>query len=153
MQSFDLTYSAFLFPAIPLMMLTFGNRWISISTLIRKMHAEFIDKKKSSNEKSAKKYLSQIKVLNKRLRYVKLMQFFSGLSFLCNLITIMAGTFNLYVGLLFFSKRSNILQECFLVLSQCKKNFIEHQKQPSPKSVGLHIGFCCNSAMIDPQLK
>ncbi len=103
MQSFDLTYSAFLFPAIPLMMLTFGNRWISISTLIRKMHAEFIDKKKSSNEKSAKKYLSQIKVLNKRLRYVKLMQFFSGLSFLCNLITIMAGTFNLYFGILFFS--------------------------------------------------
>ena len=107
MQSFDLTYSAFLFPAIPLMMLTFGNRWISISALIRKMHAEFIDKKKSSNEKSAKKYLSQIKVLNKRLRYVKLMQFFSGLSFLCNLITIMAGTFNLYVGLLFFSMDLN----------------------------------------------
>ena len=31
------------------------------------------------------------------------MQFFSGLSFLCNLITIMAGTFNLYFGILFFS--------------------------------------------------
>ena len=70
-----------MFPAIPLMMLTFGNRWIAISSLIRKVHSDFIDVKINKKSKQAKKYLEQIKVLNIRLRYVKLMQFFSGLSF------------------------------------------------------------------------
>ncbi len=46
MNEFNLTYAAFLFPAIPLMMLTFGNRWIAISKLIRQMHYDFLDKKK-----------------------------------------------------------------------------------------------------------
>ena len=102
MHTFQLTYSAFLFPAIPLMMLTFGNRWIALSTLIRKVHAELFDQKFSTNKESTKKYLSQIKVLNKRLRYVKLMQFFSGLSFLFNLLTIMIGMIDLRWGLFLF---------------------------------------------------
>ena len=45
MKNFNLTYAAFLFPAIPLMMLTFGNRWIAISKLIRQMHSDFIKRK------------------------------------------------------------------------------------------------------------
>jgi len=100
--NFQLTYSAFLFPAIPLMMLTFGNRWIAISSLIRKVHSDFIDVKINRKSKLAKKYLEQIKVLNIRLRYVKLMQFFSGLSFLFNLLTIMIGIFQIKLALFFF---------------------------------------------------
>ncbi len=102
MFNFQLTYSAFLFPAIPLMMLTFGNRWIAISSLIRKVHSDFIDVKINRKSKLAKKYLEQIKVLNIRLRYVKLMQFFSGLSFLFNLLTIMIGIFQIKLALFFF---------------------------------------------------
>ena len=56
MQNFNLTYAAFLFPAIPLMMLTFGNRWIAISKLIRQMHSDFLDKRKQQS-RSAPKYL------------------------------------------------------------------------------------------------
>ena len=90
MKSFNLTYAAFLFPAIPLMMLTFGNRWIAISKLIRQMHKDLVDKRKRQS-KSAPKYLVQIKILSLRLKYVKYMQLFSGLAFIINLITILFG--------------------------------------------------------------
>jgi|TARA_B100001540_G_C15221267_1_gene379617 Protein of unknown function (DUF2721). len=102
MYNFQLTFPAFLFPAIPLMMLTFGNRWIAISSLIRKVHGDFIDVKINKKSKLAKKYLQQIKVLNTRLKYVKLMQFFSGLSFLFNLLTIIIGIFEIEIAVLFF---------------------------------------------------
>ena len=84
MHNFQLTYAAFLFPAIPLMMISFGNRYTSLSKLIRKIHDEFINKKISPNDKSASRYFAQIQILNKRLRYVKLMQFFSVISFFLN---------------------------------------------------------------------
>ena len=90
MNSFDLTYAAFLFPAIPLMMLTFGNRWIAISKLIRQMHRDLTDKQKQQS-KSASKYLVQIKILSLRLKYVKYMQLFSGIAFIINLLTILFG--------------------------------------------------------------
>ncbi len=90
MKSFNLTYAAFLFPAIPLMMLTFGNRWIAISKLIRQMHKDLIDKRKQQS-KSAPKYVVQIKILSLRLKYVKYMQLFSGIAFIINLLTILFG--------------------------------------------------------------
>ena len=102
MYNFQLTFPAFLFPAIPLMMLTFGNRWSAISSLIRKVHSDFIDIKINKRSRSAKKYLEQIKVLNVRLKYVKLMQFFSGLSFLFNLFSIIIGIFEMEFALFFF---------------------------------------------------
>ena len=90
MKSFNLTYAAFLFPAIPLMMLTFGNRWIAISKLIRQMHRDLVDKRKQQS-KSASKYLVQIRILSLRLKYVKYMQLFSGIAFIINLLTILFG--------------------------------------------------------------
>tara|TARA_B100001564_G_C20617023_1_gene660432 strand:+ start:827 stop:1252 length:426 start_codon:yes stop_codon:yes gene_type:complete len=102
MHNFQLTYAAFLFPAIPLMMISFGNRYTSLSKLIRKIHDEFINKKISPNDKSASRYFAQIQVLNKRLRYVKLMQFFSGISFFFNLITILVGIYFLDISLILF---------------------------------------------------
>ena len=102
MHNFQLTYAAFLFPAIPLMMISFGNRYTSLSKLIRKIHDEFINKKISPNDKSASRYFAQIQILNKRLRYVKLMQFFSGISFFLNLITILVGIYFLDISLIIF---------------------------------------------------
>ena len=72
------------------MMLTFGNRWIAISKLIRQMHKDLIDKRKQQS-KSAPKYLVQIKILSLRLKYVKYMQLFSGIAFIINLLTILFG--------------------------------------------------------------
>ena len=102
MHNFQLTYAAFLFPAIPLMMISFGNRYTSLSKLIRKIHDEFINKKISPNDRSASRYFAQIQILNKRLRYVKLMQFFSGISFFFNLITILVGIYFLNISLILF---------------------------------------------------
>ena len=102
MHNFQLTYAAFLFPAIPLMMISFGNRYTSLSKLIRKIHDEFINKKISPNDKSASRYFAQIQILNKRLQYVKLMQFFSGISFFLNLITILVGIYFLDISLILF---------------------------------------------------
>ena len=102
MHNFQLTYAAFLFPAIPLMMISFGNRYTSLSKLIRKIHDEFINKKISPNDKSASRYFAQIQILNKRLRYVKLMQFFSGISFFLNLMTILVGIYFLDILLIIF---------------------------------------------------
>ena len=102
MHNFQLTHAAFLFPAIPLMMISFGNRYTSLSKLIRKIHDEFINKKISPNDKSASRYFAQIQILNKRLRYVKLMQFFSGISFFLNLFTILVGIYFLDISLILF---------------------------------------------------
>jgi hypothetical protein len=101
-HNFQLTYAAFLFPAIPLMMISFNNRYSSLSRLIRKIHDEFINKKISKRDKSAMRYLAQIDILNKRLMYVKLMQLFSGFSFFFNLISILVGIFNLDRSVIFF---------------------------------------------------
>ena len=114
MHNFQLTYAAFLFPAIPLMMISFGNRYTSLSKLIRKIYDEFINKKISPNDKSASRYFAQIQILNKRLRYVKLMQFFSGISFFLNLITILVGIYFLDISLIPF-----ITAQFFFALSIC----------------------------------
>ena len=79
---------AILFPAIPLMMVNFGNRYSSLSTLIRKIHDELINKKISKNDKSAKRYLAQIKILRQRLVLNRMMQTTASFSFLVNLISI-----------------------------------------------------------------
>ena len=103
MENFDLTYAALLFPAIPLMMISFGNRYSSLSILIRKIHDEFINKKITSKDKSASRYLSQLKILSKRLKFVKAIQTISAFAVLFNLLSILIGIFNnSYIpGLLF----------------------------------------------------
>ena len=97
MENFQLTYAAFLFPAIPLMMISFGNRYSSLSLLIRKIHDEFINKKISSRDKSAIRYLSQVKILNLRLKFIQSAQTLSGLAFLFNLLTIFLGILNFVI--------------------------------------------------------
>ena len=82
---------AILFPAIPLMMANFGNRYSSLSTLIRKIHDELINKKISKTDKSANRYLAQIQILRQRLMLNRMMQTIASFSFLVNLISIFFG--------------------------------------------------------------
>lgn len=79
---------AILFPAIPLMMVNFGNRYSSLSALIRKIHDELIDKDVSKNDAFAKRSLAQIEIFRKRLLLNRMMQTLAILSFLLNLISI-----------------------------------------------------------------
>ena len=97
MDDYSFWYPALLFPAIPLMMISFGNRYSSLSLLIRKIHDEFINKKISSRDKSAIRYLSQVKILNLRLKFIQSAQTLSGLAFLFNLLTIFLGILNFLI--------------------------------------------------------
>ena len=114
MESFQFTYLAFLFTAIPLTMLTFRNVWISLSSIIRKEHAEFEDKKLNLSNSSKDEYLAPTEVLNKRLNYVKFTQLFSGISFLLNLLTIITGMFSNKIGLFLYV--IVLLSFCFAIL-------------------------------------
>tara|TARA_Y100000996_G_scaffold415396_2_gene409817 strand:- start:1273 stop:1686 length:414 start_codon:yes stop_codon:yes gene_type:complete len=86
MNNFSTLYPALLFPAIPLMMISFGNRYTSLAALIRKMHDLIVVNHLS--KKNAKHYLDQIKILTQRLTLVRASQSLSGISFLLNLLSI-----------------------------------------------------------------
>ena len=79
---------AILFPAIPLMMINFGNRYSSLATLIRKLHDDLIDKEVTRNKETTKRYLAQIDIFKKRLSLNTMMQTLALFSFLINLISI-----------------------------------------------------------------
>ena len=85
-------YPLFLFPAIPLMMTTFGHRWVSLSALIRRTHDQILAE--NIQGKKRDRYLDELKILNKRITLVRLMQTFSSISFIFNLLTIFFGYLN-----------------------------------------------------------
>ena len=87
-------YPLFLFPAIPLMMTTFGNRWVSLSALIRRTHDQILAE--NIQGKKRDRYLDELKILNKRITLVRLMQTFSSISFIFNLLTIFFGYLNFF---------------------------------------------------------
>ena len=86
MNNFTTLYPALLFPAIPLMMISFGNRYASLAALIRKIHDLIVVNHLS--KKNAKHYLDQIKILTQRLSLVRASQSLSGVSFILNLLSI-----------------------------------------------------------------
>ena len=84
---------AVLFPAIPLMMVNFGNRYSSLSKLIRALHDELIDKELSKNDVTATRYIAQIDIFKKRLSLNRMMQTIALFSFLVNLFSIFVAIF------------------------------------------------------------
>ncbi|MDC3322276.1 MAG: DUF2721 domain-containing protein [Alphaproteobacteria bacterium] len=93
MNNVNFWYPALLFPAIPLMMISFGNRYSTLAALIRKIHDSIIIE--SSGFPLAKTYMDQLKVLTVRLQMVRAMQTLSATSFLANLLTIFLGYMSL----------------------------------------------------------
>ena len=83
MEDLNFWYPALLFPAIPLMMIVFGNRYSSLSKLIRDLHDRVLQE-----EKVRDKFTEQIELLTDRLFLVKSMQTLAGLAFIANLFTI-----------------------------------------------------------------
>ncbi len=68
---------ALLFPAISLLLLAYGNRFIALANLVRKLHDEYISGHKS------KILLQQIKNLRGRINLIRYMQGLGVFSFLC----------------------------------------------------------------------
>ena len=93
----DYTVAALMFPAIPLMMTMYSNRFHTLSALIRQLHDKFTFEKKvpPALEK-------QLHVLNKRTNYLKYVMGFSSFGFLFNMLTVLL----LYLDLTFYARLS-----------------------------------------------
>ena len=102
MENFIL-FPALLFPAIPLMMTNFTHRYNSCAALVRKIHAEIIEKKIDTKDIMGRRYIAQIKTLTYRIKLIKLIQTLSGLALFTNLLTIFFG----------YIEESNISLNCF----------------------------------------
>ena len=77
MIEININTPALLFPAITLLMLAYTNRFLSLASLVRKLHEEY------SRGEREKNILKQIKNLRSRLNLIRYMQAFGILSFLC----------------------------------------------------------------------
>jgi len=130
MNNFSTLYPALLFPAIPLMMISFGNRYTSLATLIRKIHDKLITTK--SSELVIDHYFDQIKILTRRLTLVRSVQTLSGISFLFNLLTIFTNYINIEVLAL------NLFGLSVLVFSIAIILFI-YEIQLSTKALSKHL--------------
>ena len=128
-------YPALLFPAILFMIISFGNRYTAFSSLIRKLHDDFL--KEDSSTKHNKIIYKETINLRVRLILIRTVQTGSGLVFMSDLISI------------FFSYNGNsdiafntfgLAVIIFLIVIAI---FIA-EIQLSSKSLNLHL-----SAMID----
>ena len=104
----DYTVAALMFPAIPLMMTMYSNRFHTLSALIRQLHDKFTFEKKVPPELE-----KQLHVLNKRANYLKYVMGFSSFGFLFNMLTVLL----LYLGLTFYARLSFALCCVCMIIS------------------------------------
>ena len=93
----DYTVAALMFPAIPLMMTMYSNRFHTLSALIRQLHDKYTFEKEVPPELE-----KQLHVLNKRTNYLKYVMGFSSFGFLFNMLTVLL----LYLDLTFYARLS-----------------------------------------------
>ena len=74
----DILIIGVLFPAIPLMMVNFGNRYTVLANLIRHLHDEVI--RDHVSPKDAERFLLQISPLRNRLRLIGIVQSCAAIS-------------------------------------------------------------------------
>ena len=83
-MSIDYTVTALMFPAIPLIMAVYSNRFHTLSALIRKLHDEYVFEKHIPPE-----WEKQLKNLSQRINYLKFPIGAAGLGFLFNMMTVL----------------------------------------------------------------
>ena len=96
-MNLEYAFIAIMFPAIPLTMVMFGNRFHTTSVLIRQMHDEYIYEKVVPAE-----FSKQLKILKSRIILLKRAQIAMGLSFLFNMFSVFALFFNTTLPAKFF---------------------------------------------------
>jgi hypothetical protein len=97
---------ALLFPAISLLMLSYTNRFLAISSLIRKLYSDFEDSHEAT-------LISQIKNLRRRVYLIRWAQFFAIMSMLGCTLTM----FFVYSGWQGISKVSFAISLLLMVVS------------------------------------
>ena len=88
----DILIIGVLFPAIPLMMVNFGNRYTVLANLIRHLHDEVIRDNISPND--AERFLRQISSLRNRLRPIGIIQSCAAMAFVLALTAMIATYFD-----------------------------------------------------------
>ena len=81
----DYTVTALMFPAIPLLMSVYGNRFHTLSNLIRKIHDEYVWEKHIPQE-----WEKQLINLNGRIKWLKYCLACASFGFLFNMLTVFA---------------------------------------------------------------
>jgi len=84
-MNIDYTVTALMFPAIPLLMSVYSNRFHTLSSLIRKLHDEYVFEKHIPPE-----WERQLKNLNGRVKLLKFTIAFASFGFLFNMLTVFA---------------------------------------------------------------
>ena len=80
----DYTVAALMFPAIPLMMTMYSNRFHTLSGLIRRLHDQLTIEKKTPPQLE-----NQLHVLNNRTNLLKYTMGFAAFGFLFNMTTVL----------------------------------------------------------------
>ena len=94
-MNIDYTVTALMFPAIPLIMTVYSNRFHTLSALIRKLHDEHVFEKHIPPE-----WEKQLKNLSRRSVNLKYAIGSAGLAFLFDMLTVFA----LYLDLIFYAR-------------------------------------------------
>tara|TARA_Y100001970_G_scaffold9787_1_gene11569 strand:+ start:15683 stop:16087 length:405 start_codon:yes stop_codon:yes gene_type:complete len=94
-MNIDYTVTALMFPAIPLIMAVYSNRFHTLSSLIRKLHDEYVFEKHIPPE-----WKNQLKNLSKRSNYLKYAIGAASLGFLFNMLTVLG----LYLNTVFVAR-------------------------------------------------
>ena len=91
----DYTVTDLMFPAIPLLMSVYANRFHTLSALIRKIHDEYVWEKHIPPE-----WEKQLINLNDRVRWMKYTLAWASFGFLFNMSTVLA----LYLDRIFMAR-------------------------------------------------
>ena len=126
-MNIDYTITALMFPAIPLLMSVYGNRFHTLSSLIRKLHDEYVWEKHIPPE-----WERQLINLNGRVKLLKYTVGFASFGFLFNMLTVFA----LYFDRIFEARI--IFGSCCLAMIISIVFFIR-EIQLSTKALKLHL--------------
>tara|TARA_B100000941_G_C28142659_1_gene368544 strand:- start:119 stop:526 length:408 start_codon:yes stop_codon:yes gene_type:complete len=126
-MNIDYTVAALMFPAIPLIMAVYSNRFHTLSSLIRKIHDEYVFEKHTPPE-----WKSQLINLNNRVTVLKFSIMFAAFGFLFNMGTVFA----LYLNEIFIARV--IFVSCCLSM-MVSIGFFIREIQISTKALKLHI--------------
>ena len=126
-MNIDYTVVALMFPAIPLTMSIYSNRFHTLSSLIRKLHDEYIFEKHIPSE-----WEKQLLNLNGRIKLLRYSIFCASFGFLFNMLTV----FGLYLDRIF---EARIIFGSCLIAMIISIIFFIREIQLSTKSLKLHL--------------
>ena len=126
-MNIDYTVTALMFPAIPLIMSVYSNRFHTLSSLIRKIHDEFVFEKHTPPE-----WKAQLINLDNSIVVIKYAIMFAAFGFLFNMLTVFA----LYLESLSIARI--IFGTCCLSMMISIVFFIR-EIQISTKALKLHL--------------